>query len=246
MTTTAEQDVKLQWDAFFKEEGAGLRNMRQHVDVFRKMEWPAIVRLLNREYDIVVPDGLEPHWVTPGKAVYWQHNVVEKPMLKREEGGRMVREVEVIDKGWFPTNPLPASNASAVAGYLRKGFRLRPPSDGVDEKALEAAVLTAEPQQESLTEQRIFRCDRHGLKVKGFSTWRGYLRHCQRYQEAPAEEPPRGLKQRIKKYKWYCFLHNIGFKSYQSRLATLHVRQELRRPAQGVHPGLEQMEVQRG
>jgi hypothetical protein len=154
----------------------------------------------------------------------------------------MEREVEVVDRGWVSTNPLPANNASVVAGYLRKGFRLRPPEDGVDDEVSESAALTVEPQSQP-PQGRVFYCGRHS-KPRQFANWRAYLRHCQRFQEGIDEKPPLGLKLRIKKFTWYCFLHNIGFNN--KRLVTLHVRQELRRPARGVHPDLEQMEVQRG
>jgi hypothetical protein len=249
LTTT--EDLRLKWDAFI--EGAveqrvaheparesyqtGLRDM---IDVFRQNEWPAIQRELLNIHRWEITDGLEPHWVEPGKAVYWQQQVVRE--IKTDDEG--VRRVEWVSRKWEPTSGLPANNASQIAHYLEKGFRLRPPIEGVLQEALpEDAVLSEGAIEASEPTPDQYICFRHGQKRFGFQDWSGYLAHCRYYQEVLEGDPPAETVKRMNEFPYYCVMHDVGF--HNRRLAARHAKGESRRSATAGHPSVEQMEVHR-
>lgn len=246
--TTEGVAISLPWDAFLQREAERqgvpperrelfLRDLRRHVDAFRQVEWPNILRSLGRDFRWEVPDGLEPHWVAPGKAIYWHRTTVRRVEEIVKDGHPTRRMVEV-ELGWQPTAPLPANNSSQIDHYTRKGFRLRPPSEGV-EAALKSAALSVEAQPEPEVRTNRFFCDRHHQGIFGFRTWAQYLQHCAHYREPPLETPPAEELERAKGYPYYCFVHGLGFMNEQ--LAEQHRRIEERRLGKVGHPSVDKM-----
>ena len=113
MVGLQDRTSRLPWDNFVPDEADS--NVHLHIDRFRESEWPNIVRELAKEpYNIVLPEGLEPHWVAPGKAVYWSERIVRE-VVEKEEYGISKRVLEDVSHGWFPASEehgLPANNAS--------------------------------------------------------------------------------------------------------------------------------------
>lgn len=225
MTTAVREDVYLAWDAFLGERE------RRHVEAYRRNQWPNI----RREYTnlakrpVALPDGLEPHWVAPGKAVYWQLQVT-------------LRQPEGTPEQWLPTAPLPASTASVIARYLGKGLRLRPPVEGVAVETLQAAVPAEALQEPAIEERPTFKCTDHGMDNYVYTTWRAYVRHCIAHREPPdMGQAPKHILERLMAHPYYCWLHNAGFNS--RRVAERHMRGELRKPGRAVHPTLDQMQT---
>lgn len=254
-----EVDLGLPWDAFMEEglerfvredplrKERGLRQLRANIQGFRDREWPAIRRYLDQDYDFIVPDGLEPHWAAPGKAVYWQEQFVRHIVTETGPDGKPIRKMVEESAGWQPTKPLPCNNASAVNHYLRKGLRLRPPVDGVD-VAYVSAASAARPQETEQQKEdssvRLYTCDRHRQGTIHLRSWKAYLRHCDYYGEPPLEEPPASVLKRAKSYAYFCYLHGLGF--HNVRAAQMHVRMEQNKSMRRVHIPLEQMRVQKG
>ena len=199
---------------------------------------------MRQEFDYELPEGLEPHWIAPGSAVYWKHQFASERVEETSDDGRRRRKVIEVDKGWAPTSPLPAVNASQIVAYLKKGLRLRPPQEGVDVEALEAAVPAAalamsQPEEEK-EPARTFICERHGWgKRLSYATWKGYVRHCARFNEPMEEAVPAEVAEHAKGFKWFCFLHNTGFTLERLAKRHLTVMQRRRQP----HITLEQMKV---
>jgi len=235
---TATKDTHISWDAFLEKAD------RLAVESFRELEWPNIKRELGQApFNTRLAEGLEPHWVRSGKAVYWQPVILRKRMEETSEDGRMYRSIKEVHEGWQPTlGGLPANNATQIANYLKKGFRLRPPQDGVDVEMLEAAVpseaLQAEPPAPA---ERKFICYRHGWGQKVFKTWKAYRNHCLYYNEGIEEEIPPEVMERMGRFKYYCVLHDKGFDS--KKLTDTHYSIETRRPGSLYHPTVEEMYV---
>jgi hypothetical protein len=235
---TATKDTHISWDAFLGKAD------RLAVEGFRESEWPNIKRKLGQApYNIRLAEGLEPHWIRSGKAVYWQPVILRKRMEETGEDGRMYRSIKEVHEGWQPTlGGLPANNASQIAHYLGKGFRLRPPQDGVDVETLEAAVpseaLQAEPPAPVGKE---YFCYRHGWGQKVFKNWKAYRNHCLYYDEVIEEEVPSEIMERMGRFKYYCVLHDKGFDSI--KLAGTHYTIETRRPGKLYHPTVDEMHV---
>ena len=206
-----------------------LRHLRTHVEAFRVSEWKSIARQLKNEFGWDLPEGLEPMWVASGRAMLWQHQVYS-------------RHGEEIDAGWAPTSGLPIGSAAQLATYLEKGLRLRcPPADaGVDD--VEAWKLPALPPQETKEEpappEYQYLCDRHN-KIVAFTTWKGYIRHCQTKNEEPEIAPPDNIRNLAINYSYYCPLHGKGFHS--KKLATRHIQTEMGVQVTRQHPSLDEM-----
>jgi hypothetical protein len=218
------------WDSYLDEAA------RLHVETYRQHEWPNIRReLAKAPYNITLHDGLEPCWVTPGKAIYWQEQVMRRPVTKQDEQGRSYQVMEDFSDGYAETAPFPANNASVIAYNLRKGLRLRPlGQEGVEAEDTASLEEPTEPKQ-------IFTCYRHGYDRKAFATWKGYLHHCRYYREAPECEAPDEVKARAALFVWYCFYHDKGFNNQAG--ATRHMRTELKKPGKPFHLTLEQMNM---
>jgi hypothetical protein len=238
VTADVERDIRLPWHHFIGDA----KVLRELVDVFRRFKWDGIKRDLDRDFNWNIPDGLEPHWVTPGKAVYWQEMIVRE-QTRSEAMPSQVLSVEFVSSGWQPTGPLPASNASQIARYLEKGFRLRPPVEGVSQEVLKEAAVPAEALQEEPEgpSEYIYACDRHGIDHKEFKTWKAYIQHCAYFRE-PLDQPiPESVLENMKGFVYYCALHNRGFKNEHA--ANQHMRAEMQRRVGSLHPTLQQMEV---
>jgi desulfoferrodoxin (superoxide reductase-like protein) len=243
MVGVAERGVALEWDSFLEEETA-----RESIEAFREMQWPNIRReLAAPPYEVTLPDGLEPHWMTPGHAIYWHNVFVLQRMERKDERGDVLKDKHgnvlferlQVDHGWQPTSPLPANNGGQIAHYLGKGFLLRPPS-GVDVEEFEVAVSIEDVQ----APPREYACNRHGPEPFRFTTWKGYTRHCDNRGELGEETPPTSLLEERKRHAWFCTLHNTNFKT--KRTAEQHIRGFTRgRPGQAPRPHvlIEELEV---
>ncbi len=164
-----------------------------------------------------------------------QHTVHNLPM------GHWAR-FKVGEGSWSPTSALPAY-AGAIAHYLNKGFRLRPPLEGVEDaiKRESADLLEASASDEPVAR---FFCHRHGDKGKmGFINWKAYIQHCDHYGEVPTEDPPPEVRARISKFHWYCAIHDKGWLPKQKKLAEQHYRTARGKPGGQNHPTVEDMLV---
>ena len=257
MTTVIEQDkdLRLPWDCFLNKESNLSTTAVEMIAVWRSNEWGEIVRHLLKEYKWVIPDGLEPHWLSPGKAAYWQEQIVlDKRFVDNISGKEIVHSSSNIDQGhwertdrstgWKPTSALPADNASQVAHYLNKGFRLRPPQNGVESEYIRESADLLEVSSENPPTGNKFFCFRHFEKGRiGFETWEAYLRHCDKYAEKPTEAPPHEILEHAAQFTWYCPVHNIGF--MKSSLVRRHYRGESRKPGGQYHPTIDDMLVKK-
>lgn len=205
------------WDAFL---GNATEAELKQIESFRNLQW------LNIKRDLAVLQGAEvseePHWVSPGKAIYWQEQVVVS-------GG------EETPMGWAPTSALPASSARTISQYIQNGLRLRPPAKGVDVEAF--GIEAAAPLRES-TEPGII-CNEHQKGTLVFPTWKAYLRHCQFAKHPPLANPPGSLANRMHQFAYYCVKHDAGFNL--KRAAARHVSAFTKK--EGSHVSLESMLV---
>ena len=251
-----EGSLWLPWDHFLEQEvnqssidadpelrAMRLAHTRRHIDSFRENEWKPIVRELSKSFNWFIPVGLEPHWTAPGKAIYWQEQIVRKPSLVTGEDGTKRRVMQDVRMGWEPiTSGLPASNASIIAHYLEKGFRLRPPQDGVSLETREAAKLSEVSQEPEPPKQLPYVCHRHiDLGSFGFATWRGYLKHCDHFDEEIESDLPEEAKARMREFPYYCVRHDIPFKN--SRGAARHRWIESRRQSSKRHATVDEMKT---
>ena len=254
MTTDLQEAESLQlpWNYFLQKNDSSDTAIAM-IDGWRRTEWKSIQRLLFQEYRWELPDGLEPHWVRPGKAVYWHDQLVRvRRFVDNKSGNVIPHTVANLEKGHWeadwnpvggvPTGPLPANNASQLAHYLNKGFRLRPPKKGVAAEMQRESADLPEVVSESLS-TAVYFCRRHEKGVLGFSTWDAYLKHCAHNQEAVTEAPPQEVLSRINRFKWYCPLHDIGFN--HPNHAQRHYKTERRKPGGQYHPTVEDMLVKK-
>ena len=244
--------VQLPWD-YFLQKYARTENAVAMVNGYRLAEWKNTKRGLLQQYRWAIPEGLEPHWVEPGKAVYWQEQHVRVVrFVSNETEEEIPHTADNIDKGhniqvwdgngeWKPTGPLPA-HAGGIAGYLKKGFRLRPPQEGVAAEILrESADLLEAASEEPKKGQ--FICYRHDKGKVGFDNWGAYVKHCQHYQETLLEAPPQDVLQRAATFGWYCPLHDVGWNKQKPVLQ--HYKSERKKPGGHYHPTVEDMLVKK-
>ena len=234
-----KKSLDLKWDTFlerslqkayegrpegFREQVA--QEFRNGIDMFRHNEWKNIVRELAQRYLLEIPEGLEPHWIGPGIAVYWQKQVLRVRVKDNDPDGREIWRIEEKTTGWTPTEQgLPANNASQISHYLEKGLRLRPPGKGLEPHVLQEFVPYVKAPE--VLPEHIYFCSRHADKTNmGFRTWKQYLKHCDHFMEELGFEPPADVKERMQGFKYFCVPHNVGFQSY--RLAHRHYQTEQR------------------
>jgi hypothetical protein len=219
------------WDHFLDEA------IRIHVEGFRRIEWPNIRRELSKApFNVTLPDGLEPCWVSPGKAIFWQEQMMRRPVTKTDSEGREFREMEDFSDGWAQTNPFPANSASLLAYHFRKGLRLRPPGQEIVE------AETATPSEGPAQATPDYRCYRHGYSKRGFKSWKAYVQHYLRYKEVPEYDAPPEVLERQRTFPFYCLLHNKGFATLKG--AKHHMTVEVRKPGKGYHPNMGDMKVE--
>jgi hypothetical protein len=236
----AEQSTRIEvlpWDEFL-EEGSRLR-----VEGFRRTEWPNIRRDLGRAYGYTLPDGLEPCWVEPGKAMLWQEQLVNHRVqtgVQQLPDGREqpIMELQTFGQGVYKAVLRPANNASLIVHDFQKGLLIRPPGQVVVEEG--TLILVEEPAEPV---NYIFRCYRHGSDKRSFETWKGYLRHCQYYIESPEEEPPAEVSALASSFEYYCLLHQTGFQTQAG--AARHRTVEMRRASnkKAFHASIEEMQI---
>lgn len=242
-----ERTERLPWDAFLQREVAkGDPVHHAHIDGFRRRDWPNIKRELARApFNLVVADGLEPHWVAPGRAVFWQEQIVRERKSFKDDLGNVRYTMEDVPTGWQPTDGgLPANNASGIAYWLNKGLRLRPPGDGVTAETWETTVSPEALRAMDVVPEVIpnkYTCNRHGVDLRGFGTWKAYIQHCTYFIEQPEFDPPEESQLRAGLAKYYCAAHDKVFNN--ARLAFHHVREEIRKPGKRIHLSIEQMKV---
>lgn len=209
-------DRSVPWDSKLRESvaPAQLASVSLHLDSFRRFEWKQIVREL-RGHGWHVPDGLEPCWVGPGRAVLWQRQLVR------------VRGVEE-DRGFAPTSGLPVGNARQLAYWLEKGLLLRPPlPEGVEESptGVEAAPSPEAPEVPTVE----YLCGRHEQGELRFKTWKAYMRHTVRHGEVPEGEPPAEVMERRAASLFYCDVHDtpiLNEKAAKFHIQLVHQRQK--------------------
>ena len=236
------KDLVLPWDYFFHGEEA--KGMSNHMDTFRRTIWPQIRRDLLEERTVKdgeavvwrVPDGLEPHWIEPGKAMLWHQQTVREIVGTGQER----KWEETASDEWSPT-PVPIGNASQLAHYLKKGFRLRPPSDGVD--AMYESAGPPEVQASPEPEEAKFWCRRHSKGAVGFPAWKPYISHCRMNNEPPDETPPDEIVEKASQFVFYCMVHDYG--TNNKRLADQHRKDEQRRPSRRTHIPTEEMRIRK-
>jgi len=248
---------KLPWDSFLEEHilresrpgpererlhKASMDQVRRSIEGFRAQEWSTIKRDLAMEHLWNIPEGLEPHWVSPGAAVYWQQDLLRTVVKQTDEDGHSYTDIEWVPGDWLPTTSgLPANNSSVIAGYLNNGFRLRPPGT-MDVEVLKLLVppdaLQAITQVEP--ERAPYWCYRHKEGDRfPFKTWEVYMRHCVANSESPEYEIPGEIMDKAKEYPYFCHNHVIGFKT--KRAATQHIRTEQGRMTKAIHVSLGDM-----
>ena len=251
--------IRLPWDAFVDREIDKLssdgerrldmaKSTRQHLDAWRELDWPNIkIELRKPPYQWEIPDDLEPHWIAPGKAVWWQKQTVRTRVEKTGDNGRTYRILEDVEHGWQPTNAgLPTNNPSQIAAYLEKGLRLRPPLDGVDDETLRSSVpseaLQAAYAVELEPEEQVEYVDqRIGYKKRTFHSWKSYVRFCSANKLPLEHSVPAEVMEKAQGYRWYCFQCDVGFNN--QRHAERHYQVERRRPTASSHETVAQMRM---
>lgn len=231
------KDLLLPWHHFANDSPV------EHLRQWRKRDWRNIKRELKELYGLAVPDELEPHWVAPGKAVFWKNTILLEYKRDPEKLKHNVMEILETSLGeWKPTAPQPVGNAAQLHRYLDyKGFRLRPPLSGVEAglKELIEAVEAADQPEESKPE---FICLNHDYITH---TWKGYLNHTNHFKEPPdLSQMPDDVREAMKTAEYYCAVHNISFPAERS--AIHHVREHARKNwISQPHVKAEDMRVQR-
>ena len=241
----------LPWHLFLDQEsdksGTSKESVFRHIDAFREIEWPNMKRELIKTYNREMPSDLEPHWVEPGRAVFWRRTVSRNTVRYTDENGRERSKLEDVDSGWYPTSGLSVGNASQLNQYLEKGFRLRPPS-GVDVEIVKSAVpsgafeMVMSEQEEEQPAER-YECHRHGFKTRSFYNWKTYIKHCDHFREEAEYQIPDYVMERVADSTYYCFQHNKSFPTYRS--AVHHVKDAQGRPGAPKHAPATAMEVAR-
>jgi|TARA_R100000501_G_C2596022_1_gene94532 hypothetical protein len=223
MTTTSEKLIVDSWDYYLDDDSPA----REHVEMFREVEWVYMQKELRHDLDYELGVGQEPHWVEPGRAILY-HNV------SVSEYGRET------NYGWKATNPLPIGNAIQLRNYLQKGFRLRA---SVEPQVNVESSETAEYTEGDLYENAPYVVP--GKKApRKFITWDAYRSYCDTRGISLRYDPPQEILDKMKEYEFYCLVHDHGFNS--KRAAKNHRAYYVAPPPRGrgqKHATLEQMEV---
>lgn len=223
MTTTSEKLIVDSWDYYLDDDSPA----REHVEMFREVEWVYMQKELRHDLDYELGVGQEPHWVEPGRAILY-HNV------SVSEYGRET------NYGWTATNPLPIGNAIQLRNYLQKGFRLR--------ASVEPQVNVESSETAEYTEGDLYANAPYvvpGKKApRKFITWDAYRSYCDTRGISLRYDPPQEILGKMKEYEFYCLVHDHGFNS--KRAAKNHRAYYVAPPPRGrgqKHATLEQMEV---
>ena len=258
MTTTAapleeRSEVTLPWDCFIKSELVGrnpylddddaklesaFARERSSIEHWKATGWAYIVKEL-KEFSFVISEDIEPHWVSPARAVLWQRQTTRKREVSEKGKVKFVYETT----GGSPTKGQPIGNASQLAYYFRKGLRLRPPRDGVEDvRHLQDIEATSPSEPLEVKEPAKYLDDRLPTGTIGFDTWKGYLRHCERHKLTPEHEPPDEIKRTMLNYEYFDVLRNKGFVNRKS--AYLHAKDIQRKTGMKAEVLLKSFKVQ--
>ena len=224
MTSATKEQINVDpWDFFLEEDSPA----REHVEMFREVEWHHMQRQLRVDLGYRLGVGQEPHWVEPGRAVLYHR-------VSTSDYGRET------DYGWQATNPLPCGNAVQLLNYLRKGFRLRSGVEPLDDVEMSETAEFAEG--DDYTNAPYVVPARRGDRK--FINWDAYRNYCQNRGVPLKYEPPEDVVKRMGEYKYYCLLHDHGFDS--KRAVQNHRAYYVAPPPRGRgqnHATVEQMEV---
>jgi hypothetical protein len=252
-------DMGMPWDLFLEKSledypeavrDVQIVKLRRTIMTFRGRDW----KTMRREamgLGISLPDGLEPHWVAPGKAIMWHRPVTRhlRPADPPEANGRQRIEGRDEVGPWTPSSVLAMANVTNLIYQLKKGLRLRPPL-GEDVEASSMALLAgskAEPLQTSSDSSEIeeYVCDRHP-SARGpckFVSWKAYHRHCEETGEPMEYTPPARVMSALDQCAYVCPVCYQGFQA--ERAMKLHCASEQARPKYllSPHPGPSKMLV---
>jgi len=217
---------------------AAFARERLSIEHWKVTEWAYIVKEL-KEFSFVIAEDIEPHWVSPARAVLWQRQTTRKREVSEKGKVKFVDETT----GWSPTKGQPIGNASQLAYYLRKGLRLRPPQDGVEDvRHLQDIEATSPAEPLEVKEPAKYLDDRLPTGTIGFDTWKGYLRHCERHKLTPEHEPPDEIKRTMLNYEYFDVLRNKGFVNRKS--AWMHAKDIQRKTGMKAEVLLKSFKVQ--
>ena len=221
--STDDKTIVHSWDYYLDDDSPA----REHVEMFREMEWTHIQKELRHELNYQLGVGQEPHWVEPGRAVLYHRVTVH-------DYGRET------DYGWQATNPLPVGNAIQLRNYLQKGFRLRA---SVDPQVNVETFETAEFTEGDLYKNAPYVVPGKRAPRK-FITWSAYRMYCDTRGVPLSYDPPQEILDKMKEYKFYCLVHDhgFGFKRAAANHRAYYVAPAPRGRGQN-HATLEQMEV---
>lgn len=217
--------LALRWDHYLTEKDKSLSS-HEGILRFRKDNWKGIRDALRLKHGWIVTDKGEPHWVAPaGGAKLFQP--VERRVTKerQDENGETVKyAVFELTGEWemFPTiDYITCNNAGVLANYFAKGFRTRPPLDGVEDSVYRG-VESAVPLEADATDVPKLWCRRHGGDEYSFVTWSAYIQHCVRRNEPPDEEAPVEVIERLSRAPFACYQHDQTFKD--ERQVAVHIK----------------------
>jgi len=148
----------------------------------------------------------------------------------------------VTDFGFGPTNPLPVGNAVQLHNYLKKGFRLRANVEPLADVESSETADSAEGDAWAWANAPYVVPARRGDRK--FLTWKAYRMYCQNRGVPLVYEPPQEVLDRMKDFKYFCLVHDHGFKA--KRDAQQHRAYYIAAPPGGRgqrHTTLEDMEV---
>lgn len=250
MVTDTRDDAVLEWDVFLLDDSfqhSHLRGEVDHIAGWRKMNWPQIVRELREDFQMKIQGDVEPHWMSPGSAILWrQLTTVEGKKKEGSDGQRHNSEgFKESQDNWKPTSPLPIGNANQLYRYLvKKGFRLRPPTEGVDAQYSELLeVVESADSQKAPVPKKEYICLTHNFSI---ASWRGYLQHCDMKREIPdMSQMPEEEAKAVGSYTYYCAVHRFG--SNSAKGARHHVSWYHKTRATALsHASVDQMKVKKG
>jgi hypothetical protein len=219
---------------------------RWHKNVFgfRQSTWKKIQRELASEYNIVVRDEEEPHWIEAnGQAMFYTEEISSAREDKRDDKGKIISR-KMVNKsgGWKPIS-LMATNASMIARAIEKGWRFREDIEVLIDFDMAQALLRGDRTgfEKPADPEHLYSCDRHAARMAHFVTWDAYVNHCVANREPLTEDFPEEILRLIEGNDYFCFACSVPFIS--ARGASQHMRDAMKKGLGHLHPSLEGMEV---
>ena len=84
-TSTDKKPTVNSWDYYLDDNSPA----REHVEMFREMEWTHIQKELRNDLDYELGVGQEPHWVEPGRAILYTMLVLANMVVKLTMVGQL-------------------------------------------------------------------------------------------------------------------------------------------------------------